>query len=181
VGEPTNLFPDLAFFGESNQASIREWAGRYLRAAQFEPLWCGQRPSEAYRLAWIPSYRSVLTIEVARLQSAWNVRAAEFLDPRESNGNPNRRDEVTRRWNMPLDAHVVESFLRVVGTSEFWAPSTELDDRQATSGTMWIVEARRQFEYRTAYRAVLKDKDVNLVREFVNAAGLDWDNELGRR
>jgi hypothetical protein len=180
-GEPATLFPKLVFGAESDDAFIRGWAGRYLQAAQFEPLWCGERPSEAYRLAWIPDYRSVLIIEVARLQSAWNVRAAEFLDPRESNGNPNRRGEVTRRWNMPVDVHTVESFLRVVSKSEFWASSTELQDRQTNSGTMWIVEARRQSEYRTAYRAVLKDEEVALVREFVNAAGLDWEKELVRR
>jgi hypothetical protein len=46
---------------------------------------------------------------------------------------------------------------------------------------MWIVEGRRQSEYRTAHRAVLKYEEVDLVREFVNAAGLDWEKELVQR
>jgi hypothetical protein len=122
-----------------------------------------------------------LTIEVAHVQSAWSIRGAEFLDPRDSGGNPNRRYEVTRRWNMPVDAHLVEGFLRVVDASEFWAPSTKFERDETNSGTMWIVEARRRSEYRVAYRGVLKGDETTLVREFVNAAGLDWDKEFMRR
>jgi hypothetical protein len=181
VCPPTNdsdhyLHRDVAILPASFGEREREWLSNYLTAAEAESLSCGAHERESYRMLYVQEASRSVVVSVTRTDlSSWAIDATEFAPRRQPTLSVERRSRLTRTTDdvRPLLEKLERA--RVWTTMPAWLES-DVDD-----GAMWIVEVRRDQEYRILVRhapRVSEEPYRQAVRAFVELTGWAVPKEM---
>ena len=137
---------------------------RYLRAAGLPELWCGDA-TDAYRMAWIHSYRAAIVVEIRRASGTWEAVGTGFRDPREQIASPIDPHEVAARYRRYLTAQEIEDLRGDMGS--LWRIAPDDVDAGADDGYSLVLEGRRANGYRVVTRRTAEEPTIEHAARFM--------------
>jgi hypothetical protein len=158
---------DVAVLPAGFTEQDRQWVSDYLRAVGADSLSCGGPPREAYRMLYVQSSLPAYVVSVSKEDSVWLVDGAEF-------GSTPRPFLVARRARTSRSTDEVQPLLNKLRAANVWTSMPSWIESEVEDGGLWIVEARRDREYRIVMRHAPRAADEpfrETVREFMRLAG----------
>lgn len=153
--------------------AVRGLYANYLRAFDAPSLSCGEVPSEAIRLMWLPDYRPAVVVSITKAKSGdgWILDGAEFQHP-----NTNHPFAIVRRLHSEVPTSRAKQVTEGLNDFGFWTQLPMIEPANGPGGDKWVLEGRVDGSFHVVTRVPpIDDRLRQLGVLFVDLAGIETD------